>query len=92
MGWRGFGFVHHSIAILYHQVPNRCIRADPRAGTTVVCSLADGGKEATTRFVRLSVAADRRTSVVQCEPLTGRTHQVRVTTLFKFRNSDFSIS
>jgi 23S rRNA-/tRNA-specific pseudouridylate synthase len=53
------------------------LKADPRAGSTVVAALADGGKEARTRFTRLSVAPDHRTSVVQCEPLTGRTHQVR---------------
>jgi 23S rRNA-/tRNA-specific pseudouridylate synthase len=53
------------------------LKADPRAGSTVVAPLADGGKEARTRFTRLSVAPDNQTSVVQCEPLTGRTHQVR---------------
>lgn len=53
------------------------LKADPRAGSTVVALPADGGKEARTRFTRLSVAADNQTSVVQCEPLTGRTHQVR---------------
>jgi len=51
---------------------------DARAGQTIVSSVADGGKEARTSFRRLSVAEDGRTSVVECSPLTGRTHQIRV--------------
>lgn len=34
------------------------------------------GKESKTVFKRIST--DGKTSLVQCEPLTGRTHQIRV--------------
>ena len=34
-------------------------------------------KPAATSFVRLAVAPDGRTSVVECRPLTGRSHQIR---------------
>ena len=37
---------------------------------------AVSGKEARTSFRRLSVGEDGRTSVLECSPLTGRTHQV----------------
>ena len=48
MGWRGFGLVHHSIAILYHEVPNpnlttRCLpcsRDTAPLGPTAAVSLA----------------------------------------------------
>lgn len=34
-------------------------------------------KTATTEFKLLAVAADEQTSLVQCQPLTGRSHQIR---------------
>ncbi len=34
-------------------------------------------KEAQTSFMLLSVAPDARTSLVECQPKTGRTHQIR---------------
>jgi hypothetical protein len=46
---RGFGFVHHSIAILYHQVPNLSITI--RNFFVAVCS-----RSAPRRFVRRHAA------------------------------------
>ncbi len=34
-------------------------------------------KEAQTSFTLLSVASDGKTSLVECQPKTGRTHQIR---------------
>mmetsp|Transcript_18106 Transcript_18106/g.45479 ORF Transcript_18106/g.45479 Transcript_18106/m.45479 type:complete len:244 (+) Transcript_18106:63-794(+) len=39
---------------------------------------ASAGKAASTQFRRLHLAADGRSSLVECRPLTGRTHQIRV--------------
>ena len=41
------------------------------------CGGRDSAKSACTKFRRLHVAADGLTSVVECRPLTGRTHQIR---------------
>lgn len=50
---------------------------EPKLGLNAVCDMADAGaKHAKTVFRRISY--DGRTSVVQCKPLTGRTHQIRV--------------
>ncbi|MEW5300121.1 MAG: hypothetical protein WDW36_003075 [Sanguina aurantia] len=38
----------------------------------------DASKDAETHFTRLSVADDALTSVVECRPQTGRSHQIRV--------------
>lgn len=38
----------------------------------------DDGKEAKTRFKRISYDPASNTSIVKCYPLTGRTHQIRV--------------
>ena len=70
--------------------PLHCMRYKSRVGESinmVALSLRwhltfpsivrDAGKESCTLFKRLSVAADGKTSVVECRPLTGRTHQVR---------------
>ena len=50
---------------------------DPRIALNVVCNDHDtGAKHAKTVFNRVSF--DGRTSIVQCRPLTGRQHQIRV--------------
>ncbi|XP_024533773.1 RNA pseudouridine synthase 7-like isoform X1 [Selaginella moellendorffii] len=60
-------------------VVNAAVHYDAREGrsTVEVCEEQDSkGKEACTRFVRLST--DGVSSIVECKPLTGRTHQIRV--------------
>ncbi|KAK3279686.1 hypothetical protein CYMTET_12442 [Cymbomonas tetramitiformis] len=51
---------------------------DAKAHHTTVAPVTQGGKESRTRFKRLSLSEDGLTSVVECQPLTGRTHQIRV--------------
>lgn len=52
---------------------------EPRVTLNVVCEESDAdGKHARTTFERISVSKDRKTSIVRCKPLTGRSHQIRV--------------
>jgi tRNA pseudouridine32 synthase/23S rRNA pseudouridine746 synthase len=53
----------------------RVSRQPPRYG---VVPLAAGGKTALTRWRRLQVAADQRSSLLLLQPHTGRSHQLRV--------------
>lgn len=41
-------------------------------------SVSSEGLEAKTSFKRISVNAKTNTSIVECKPLTGRTHQIRI--------------
>ena len=41
-------------------------------------SIKSEGAEASTSFRRVSVNVEKQTSIIECEPLTGRTHQIRV--------------
>lgn len=50
--------------------------ASPKHALNVVD--IEKGKEATTKFRRISYNKATDTSVVMCQPLTGRTHQIRV--------------
>ncbi|SCU80526.1 LADA_0B08020g1_1 [Lachancea dasiensis] len=53
----------------------RCV--EPRLALNAVCDAEDeGAKEAKTVFTRVSF--DGTTSLVKCQPHTGRTHQIRV--------------
>ena len=55
--------------------PLKCI--EPRLALNGACSSEDeGAKEAKTVFTRVSF--DGQTSLVKCQPYTGRTHQIRV--------------
>ncbi|SCU94013.1 LAME_0F05776g1_1 [Lachancea meyersii CBS 8951] len=55
--------------------PLRCV--EPRLALNAVCDIDnDGAKEAETVFTRVSY--DGQTSLVKCQPHTGRTHQIRV--------------
>ncbi|SCU91502.1 LAFA_0F04148g1_1 [Lachancea sp. 'fantastica'] len=55
--------------------PLRCV--EPRLALNAVCESNDeGAKEAETVFTRVSY--DGHTSLVKCQPHTGRTHQIRV--------------
>ena len=50
---------------------------EPKVALNAVCSMEDpGAKHAKTVFKRISY--DGQTSIVNCKPLTGRTHQIRV--------------
>ena len=64
------------------KVPALLIDLDLHAGRPLPAGLspdlAEQAKGAITEFRLLSRAADGLTSVVQCCPLTGRTHQIRV--------------
>lgn len=52
------------------------ITVSPKLGLNIIDK--DNGKEATTIFNRVSYDCDTNTSIVKCQPLTGRTHQIRV--------------
>lgn len=55
--------------------PLYCI--EPKLALNGVCEMSqDGAKEARTVFERVSY--DGQTSIVKCQPYTGRTHQIRV--------------
>lgn len=41
-------------------------------------SVSVEGVEAKTSFRRVSVSSEKHTSIVECKPLTGRTHQIRL--------------
>ncbi|AET39027.1 uncharacterized protein Ecym_3555 [Eremothecium cymbalariae DBVPG len=50
---------------------------EPKLGLNKTCDInEEGAKEAKTRFRRISF--DGETSIVKCQPYTGRTHQIRV--------------
>ncbi|AMD22128.1 HGL212Wp [Eremothecium sinecaudum] len=50
---------------------------EPKLGLNATCEPEEeGAKEAKTRFQRISY--DGETSIVKCQPYTGRTHQIRV--------------
>ncbi|AGO12268.1 AaceriAEL091Cp [[Ashbya] aceris (nom. inval.)] len=50
---------------------------EPKLALNMVCDLEDeSGKNAKTQFKRISY--DGQTSIVKCQPYTGRTHQIRV--------------
>ncbi|KAK9831135.1 hypothetical protein WJX74_004556 [Apatococcus lobatus] len=57
---------------------------DPKLNLASVTEVGPGtgnngpGREASTEFRRLAVWPDGQTSLVECRPLTGRTHQIRV--------------
>lgn len=55
---------------------NEPIWSDP-AGK-IVCRVDPSGKSAATRFVPISVNREDNTSLIECYPVTGRTHQIRV--------------
>lgn len=60
-----------------HRQPVECaepiLKRNHRLG---LCAVDPEGKEAVTKFTRLH--SDGKTSVVLCEPRTGRMHQIRV--------------
>lgn len=47
-------------------------------GVQRVLPVAEGGKEAVTEFRRRHFDAERQRSLVECRPMTGRTHQIRL--------------
>lgn len=55
---------------------NEAIWSDP-AGK-IVCRVDPCGKSAATRFVPVSVNLEDNTTLLECYPVTGRTHQIRV--------------
>ncbi|KAJ8435671.1 hypothetical protein Cgig2_014252 [Carnegiea gigantea] len=72
----------YSLTSMSQQVVDMNVNYDAREGKSIV-EVADGspdtklkGKAACTKFRRISTNGEY--SIVQCEPLTGRTHQIRV--------------